>query len=182
MKAFFLTTSRILDRVSFVALVLAAAGLVLMTCVVAYAIFGRYVLNSTPSWAEAASIMLMAWFIFLGAAVGVRERTHLGFDVLLYVLPPSGKSVLRAISDVVVFAFGSGMVVFGMALVDLTWTNVAPTLGVSGAFSYFPLVAGGLLISLFALERFFARLAGLPVDDDLPELQPEADLVRQEPR
>jgi TRAP-type C4-dicarboxylate transport system permease small subunit len=182
MKAFFLTTSRILDRVGFVALVLAAAGLVLMTCVVAYAVFGRYVLNSTPSWAEAASIMLMGWFIFLGAAVGVRERTHLGFDVLLYVLPPSGKSVLRAISDVVVFAFGSGMVVFGLSLVDLTWTNVAPTLGVSGAFSYFPLVAGGLLISLFALERFCARLAGLPVDDDLPELQPEAHLAPREPR
>jgi TRAP-type C4-dicarboxylate transport system permease small subunit len=182
MKPFFLTTSRILDRIGFVALIIAAAGLVLMTCVVAYAVFGRYVLNRTPSWAEAASIMLMAWFIFLGAAVGVRERTHLGFDVLLYVLPPSGKSVLRAISDVVVFGFGVGMVVYGMALVNLTWTNVAPTLGISGGFGYFPLVAGGLLISIFTLERFCARLAGLPVDDDLPDLQPEADLVRQETR
>jgi hypothetical protein len=33
--------------------------------------------------------MLMSWFIFLGAAVGVRENYHLGFDVLLYVLPPA---------------------------------------------------------------------------------------------
>ena len=35
--------------------------------------------------------MLMSWFIFLGAAVGVRENYHLGFDVLLYVLPKGGK-------------------------------------------------------------------------------------------
>lgn len=179
MTAFFERTARFVDVVARVALLLAGAGLVLMTCVVAWAVFGRYVLNKTPSWAEASSIMLMAWFIFLGAAVGVRERTHLGFDVLLYFLPPSGKKVLRAIADVVVFAFGVGMVIFGEQLVELTWTNTAPTLIVSGAFSYFPLVAGGLLICLFTLERFCARLAGLPVDADA-ELPPEVTLTAGE--
>ena len=52
---------------------------------------------------------LSGWFIFLGAAVGVRENYHLGFDVLLYVLPKGSKKVLRTISDIVVLGFAIGL-------------------------------------------------------------------------
>ena len=90
--------------------------------------------------------MLMSWFIFLGAAVGVRENYHLGFDVLLYVLPQGGKRVLRMISDLVVLAFGIGMIWYGSQLVALTWNATLPSLGISGGFDYLPLVAGGVLI------------------------------------
>ena len=40
----------------------------------------------------------------------MRENNHMGFDVLLYVLPPSGKKWLRMISDLVIFVFGIGMI------------------------------------------------------------------------
>ncbi len=88
-----------------------------MTVMVAWQVFCRYVLNDSPSWTEPGAVMLMSWFIFLGAAVGVRENYHLGFDVLLYVLPKSGKKWLRMISDLVAFAFGIGMVWYGCQLV-----------------------------------------------------------------
>src|SRR5690349_8561947 len=112
-----------LTWISRIALALAGGGLVLMTAFVAWQVFGRYVLNQSPSWTEPGSVMLMSWFIFLGAAVGVRTNTHLGFDVLLYVLPPGGKRVLRMISDLVVLAFGVGMVWYGSQLVALTWNS-----------------------------------------------------------
>ena len=69
-----------------------ASGSSLMTAIVAWQVFCRYVLNDSPSWTEPGAIMLMSWFIFLGAAVGVRENYHLGFDVLLYVLPKAARS------------------------------------------------------------------------------------------
>jgi hypothetical protein len=72
-----------------------------MTGMVAWQVFCRYVLNDSPSWTEPGAVMLMSWFIFLGAAVGVRENYHLGFDVLLYVVPKGGKIWLRMISDLV---------------------------------------------------------------------------------
>ena len=75
----------------------------------------------------------MSWFIFLGAAVGVRENYHLGFDVLLYVLPEGSKKILRTISDVVVLAFAIGMVVYGIELMRLQWAERMPALGISGA-------------------------------------------------
>ena len=116
--------------------------------------------------------MLMSWFIFLGAAVGVRENYHLGFDVLLYVLPQGGKTWLRMISDIVVFAFGIGMIWYGGQLVALTWNSTLPSLGISGGWDYVPVVAGGVLSCLFSLERIVLRLAGEPIDDILDELPP----------
>jgi TRAP-type C4-dicarboxylate transport system permease small subunit len=135
-------------------------------------VFGRYVLNRSPSWTEPGSVMLMSWFIFLGAAVGVRENYHLGFDVLLYVLPRGGKKWLRMISDLVVFAFGIGMIWYGGQLVALTWDSVLPSLGISGGWDYLPIVAGGVLVVLFTLERIVLRLAGEPIDDALDEAPP----------
>ncbi|ULJ72399.1 TRAP transporter small permease [Rhizobium gallicum] len=161
-----------LARLSNAALWLAGAGLVLMTAFVAWQVFCRYVLNNSPSWTEPGSVMLMSWFIFLGAAVGIRENNHLGFDVLLYVLPKSGKRVLRMISDVVILAFGAGMIWYGGALMSLTWNTTLPSLGISGAFDYLPLAGGGVLAVIFSLERIVLRLAGEPIDDALDEVLP----------
>ncbi|MCA1444253.1 TRAP transporter small permease [Ensifer sp. IC4062] len=163
---------RALSWVGTFSLWMASIGLVVMTVVVAWQVFCRYVLNDSPSWTEPGAVMLMSWFIFLGAAVGVRENYHLGFDVLLYVVPKGGKKWLRMISDLVALAFGIGMIWYGIQLVGLTWDTVLPSLGISGGWSYLPLVAGGVLISLFALERIVLRLAGEPIDDLLDEMPP----------
>src|SRR5690606_6270526 len=96
--------ARVLTTICNWALYIAGTGLVLMTCIVMWQVFVRFVLNWTNTWTEITAVMLMSWFIFLGAAVGVRENYHLGFDVLLYALPPGGKKYLRSISDLVVLA------------------------------------------------------------------------------
>lgn len=166
MKPLLERLAQVLNKVSLVSLWLSGSCLVAMTIVIAYQVFGRYVLNSTPSWAEAASIMLMSWFIFLGAAVGVREKTHLGFDVLLYILPPAAKATLRMVADLAVFGFGIGMVYFGIQLIQGTWTAIQPTLGIPDGVSYVPVTVGGVLVCLFTLTRMIERLAGLRPDDD----------------
>jgi TRAP-type C4-dicarboxylate transport system permease small subunit len=164
---------RLLGLLSMLALWAAGVGLVAMTGFVAWQVFCRYVLNDSPSWTEPGAVLLMSWFIFLGAAVGVRENFHLGFDVLLYVLPKSGKRVLRMISDIVIFVFGIGMVWYGSQLVALTWNTTLPSLGVTGAHDYFPVVGGGALIVLFAAERIVKRLSGMPIDDVADEMPAE---------
>lgn len=170
----------ILSWMSRIALALAGFGLVLMTAFVAWQVFGRYVLNQSPSWTEPASVMLMSWLVFLAAAVGVRDNTHLGFDILLYVLPQGAKRILRMISDLIVLAFGFGMVWYGSELVGLTWNSVLPALGVSGAFDYLPVVVGGILMMVLALERMALRLAGAPIDADFETAPPPEVAVELE--
>ena len=56
----------------------AGLGLVLMTVIVGWQVFGRYVLNSSPSWSEQAALTLMIWYVFLFlAADPFLKREHL---------------------------------------------------------------------------------------------------------
>ncbi|MEO8240848.1 MAG: TRAP transporter small permease [bacterium] len=144
------------------ALWIAGCGLVLMTAIIAAQVFFRYVLNSSLVWSEPAAVMIMGWFIFFGAAVGIREGYHLSFDVFLYIIPPRAKLVLHSISDLFVGAFGCGMIWFGWELAAKTAGNQLPSLGISGAFDFAPLVGGGVLIVIFCIERIARRAAGLP--------------------
>lgn len=157
------------------ALWIAGIGLVSMTLIVAYQVFMRHVVNSSPPWTEAGSIMIMSWFIFLGAAVGVRENFHMGFDVLLYVLPPSAKPWLRGISDISIFAFAAGMVFYGGELALRGWTVRIPVVGLPQTFTYLPIVIAGFLMCLFSLERLLLRAAGENVDDPIIDATVTAD-------
>lgn len=162
-----LRIGKVLSFLSNASLYLAGAGLVAMSVIVLWQVFVRFVLNWGQAWTELTAILIMSWFIFLGAAVGVRENYHLGFDVLLYVLPKGSKRVLRTISDIVVVSFAVGMIVYGIDLMRLQWDERMPGLGISGAFRYLPLAAGGVLIGIFAIERIVLRWAGVDVDADL---------------
>jgi len=173
-RTFLLRASQVLSYVSRLALYLAGLGLVAMTAIVAWQVYGRYVQGSTPRYAEALAVLLMAWFIFLGAAVGVRERYHLGFDILLYVVPHWVKLILRTVSDIAVLCFGFGMVVYGWQLLQHAWRVPVPTLGVPGGIVYVPILCGGVLVCAFVLERLAQRAAGLNPDEDALE-EPQAE-------
>ena len=162
----------VMTRLNTAALYIAGIGLVIMTIIVGAQVFFRYVMNDSPSWTEPAAVLLMSWFIYLGAAVGVRENNHMGFDVILYVLPPAGKRWLRTISDLAILVFGIGMVFYGIRLFNLTYATVLPSLGISGAIQFIPLIAGGVLVVLFALERLVLRFQGYRIDDVLDDIAP----------
>ncbi|MEJ8472924.1 TRAP transporter small permease [Roseibium algae] len=156
------TVARALSHVARLALWLASAGLILMTVFISAQVFMRYVMNDSIVWSEPAAVILMGWFIFLGAAVGIREGYHLSFDVLLYFISDTAKHWLYSVSDLIVGGFGFGMFYYGAELMFSSWDVVLPSLGISGAFDFLPLVAGGVLIVLFSAERLARRAAGMP--------------------
>jgi len=159
--------AKVFSAVSNAALYIAGAGLVIMSVIVLWQVILRFFLNWNNSWTELTAILIMSWFIFLGAAVGVRENYHLGFDVLLYVLPKGSKKILRTISDVMVICFAIGMIYYGWQLMVLQWDERMPALGISGAYRYLPLAVGGVLILLFSAERIALRWSGVDVDQDV---------------
>ncbi|MCW2305934.1 TRAP transporter small permease [Rhodobium gokarnense] len=161
MTTFFLILTRVMAILARIALALSGIGLVLMTAFIAWQVFGRFVLNDTPTWTESVSVLIMGWFIFLGAAVGIREGYHLSFDVFLYLLPDRVKKVLHTVSDLVVVAFGCGMIGYGVQLADATWPTTIPNVGWSGGTAFLALISGGVLLVLFSLERLARRAAGL---------------------
>jgi TRAP-type C4-dicarboxylate transport system permease small subunit len=147
-------------RISLVALLAAGAGLVAMTVIVAWTVFGRYILNATPTWGEPVSLFLMLWFILLGGAVGVRELDHMGFDVGLHYAQGKWKSALIVTNEVLVTLFALSMMWFGTELAAKVWSDRLPMIGISKGWDYVPIVAGGSLVALFSIEKLLLFFTG----------------------
>ncbi len=161
MKTLMHKVARVMAIIARIALFISGGGLVLMTAFIAWQVFGRFVLNDTPTWTESYSVLIMGWFIFLGAAVGIREGYHLSFDVFVYLLPARIKNYFHTLSDLVVVAFGCGMVAFGYQLAEATWATTIPNIGLPGGAAFVAVTCGGALMVIFALERIARRFAGL---------------------
>lgn len=158
--------SRITTSLADFLVKLSAFGLVLMTAIVGWQVFGRFVLNSTPSWSEEAALTLMIWYVSLAAAAGVRQGFHIRIEALEDAVSPRVRKGLRVASNLVVAACGAAMVIWGSELVLLTWDHVIPSLGISRGFAYLGLPLSGLLTSLFAIEGALEVLFPKPLKDE----------------
>lgn len=137
-----------------------AMGLIVMTAVIGWQVFGRFVLNDSPSWAEQAALVLMIWYVFFAAAAGVREGFHIRILAVQSALPPAGRRALRLVSHVVVGLSGIALLVWGGELVARTWSHVIPTLGLPRGVAYLPLPLSGALMAFFAVELILEDSAG----------------------
>lgn len=165
MAALLKTISPLAAWLSRLSLIVAGAGLITMTVLVFWSIFGRYVLNDTPTWTEPAVLLLMSWFILLGSATGVRERSHIGFEIGLAASPPPLRFVLKLITEVLLVGFGIAMLAYGTQLAAGTWTAIMPMIGISQGWDYVPVAIGGALIAFFSAERLLMVMTG--VDETL---------------
>lgn len=154
MRNFMLAIRPALGAVSRISLWLSGIGLVAMTVIVGWQVFARYILNDSPSWSEPLSLHLMSWFIMLGAAVGVRESVHLGLDIVRYAMPPAVQKGMDLVSLGLIVLFGAGMTYYSAILSAGTWSATIPVLGWPGGVDFFPMIVGGAMIAVFALERF----------------------------
>jgi TRAP-type C4-dicarboxylate transport system permease small subunit len=158
--------SRITNVMTDLLVKASAFGLVLMTAIVGWQVFGRYVLNSTPSWSEEAALTLMIWFVSLAAAAGVRQGFHIRIVALEDAVAPGVRKVMQFASNAIVGGCGIAMLIWGGELVMLTWSHVIPSLGISRGLAYLGLPISGALMALFALERILEVLAKPVVKDN----------------
>ena len=126
---------------------LGSVGLVLMAIIVGWQVFGRFVLQSSPSWTEQASLVLMIWYVMFVTAAGVYEEFHIRITLLEERL-------------------GDVLCIFGAQLCWAVRGNVIASLGISRSVAYFPMPVSGLLMALFALPRVFTGLPFEPDEED----------------
>lgn len=149
MKAF----SRALDLLSVLTIGIAGAALVGLIAMMGWLVFGRYVLNDTPTWVERGATLAILAIAMPVAAVGVRERFHLSVLGLRESLPATWQRWIAVACDALVGLFGLGMAVWSWELVEMVAAFRIPLLGISQGWTYVPMVVGGALITLYAIEQ-----------------------------
>lgn len=149
---------RILDAVVYVCRVITGCLLVFLIASFGWLVFGRYVLNNTPTWVEQSSLLIVAYISFLGAAIGARQGTHLSIDFIREAMPPLPRAILRVASELIMLAFGAFMAWQGWVLVSTNLQREIPLLGVSESWRAVPILICGVLLIAFCGVALVKRL------------------------
>ncbi|MEI7786932.1 MAG: TRAP transporter small permease [Betaproteobacteria bacterium] len=145
-------------------LMLAVALLVVLILCVQWQVFGRYVLNDTPTWAENLALLLVLFVTAFGVAVGVRDAGHIGLESLVVLLPAQWQRRIEFLIHGLVGLFGVLMVQGGWLWASAKWGEKKPMLPVPDGIDYVPIIIAGALIVLFSFEHLVALARGQEVE------------------
>jgi len=146
-----------LARLKRVCVFVGALALVVLVATFGWLVFGRYVLNQTPTWVEQLALLLICYITFLGAAVGIHEQSHLGVTILRDALPPKGKQFLLLANDLILAVFGGVMLASCLELFQFGWSTLLPMLNVPESIRTASAVLCGGLMVIFSGMRFVIR-------------------------
>lgn len=150
--------------ISKISLVLAVLGLIAVILCVQWQVIGRYVMNDTPTWAEALAMLIVLFVTAFGLAVGVRDAGHIGLESLVVLLPEPWQRKIELLIHFLVGVFGFLMTQGGWLWAHAKWGEKKPMLPVPDGIDYVPLVIAGSLIVLFSIEHIVALLRGTEVE------------------
>ena len=155
---------RMMDALYSGCVVVAGTALVLISAVIPWAVFTRYVLNSAASWPEPTAVLLTIVLTFIGAAACYRRRLHMNVSFLVTLLPPRLRIATELVAELLVAVMALFMMVYGTKLVEATWYNsIADFPSLSVGVTYLPIPIGGAFLLLFVIERV---VFGMPPDPD----------------
>jgi len=115
------------------------------------------------TWVEEVGEMMLAWLTLVGAAIGVRERSHFTLHVLTHNWSPRAQSLVERIHHVLIAAIGAIAAWYGVKLCLLNSTLVTPGLEINLAMLYASVVAGGVLLVIYAISMI---VSPPPIDPD----------------
>lgn len=168
MDAFIQRSFRLLE--ALIALALAAMVVMVFGNVVL-----RYAFNSGITVSEELSRWCFVWLTFLGAIVGLRERAHLGTDVLVSRLGPLGQRVCLGLGQALMLAVS---LMFTRGAWQQTRINLdveAPVTGAPMAVVYAAGLVFGIAASLLLAADLWRTLSGRVRADELLMVQETED-------
>jgi TRAP-type transport system small permease protein len=156
--------TRLCAMLSKLSLQIAVAGLIVVIYCVLAQVFGRYVMNNTPTWAEQTALLVILYVALLGTAVGVRDAGHIGLDSFLVLAPAKLRERIELLIHVLMIIFGGIMAYFGTKLAIGQWDIPIEALGLPDGTRYIPLALCGAMMVLFSIEHIIAIFKGIEVE------------------
>jgi TRAP-type C4-dicarboxylate transport system permease small subunit len=143
-----------MDALYWLCVWVAGTALVLISAVIPWAVYTRYVLNQAASWPEPTAVLLMIVLTFFGAAACYRAGLHMRMAFFVSLLPQRLQYASNILVELMMGLITLFMVYWGFKLVAATWQNsIADFPGLSVGVTYLPIPLGGAILLLFIIER-----------------------------
>jgi TRAP-type C4-dicarboxylate transport system permease small subunit len=153
---------RAMDYLYLACVAVGCTALVLISAIIPWAVFTRYVLNSAASWPEPLAVLLTIVVTFIGAAAGYRLNLHMNVGYFADKLPSPFRKLIELVVQLLMASIAIFMIAWGYRLVEVTWHNTIPDFPfLSVGVTYLPIPIGGVCLLLFIAERI---LLGVPPD------------------
>ncbi|KPJ76053.1 MAG: hypothetical protein AMJ54_13045 [Deltaproteobacteria bacterium SG8_13] len=141
-----------------ICVIISGTSLAIMSTIISWGVFTRYVLGSGSFWPEPISIFLAIQMTFYGAAACYRAGTHIRLRMFTDMLPPELQRWQTRFVDLLMAGICLFMVAYGASLVKTTYFQAYPEfqyIRVGVAYSAIPIA--GLITLLFLFEKVFIK-------------------------
>ena len=136
-----------MDALYLACVIIAGVSLVLISAVIPWAVYTRYVVNRAASWPEPMAVLLTIVLTFFGAAACYRLGSHMNVTLLVDKLPRAWRRVTDLIVELLMATMALFMLVKGVGLVEATWSNsIADFPFLSVGVTYMPIPVGGVCL------------------------------------
>ena len=149
--------ARSMEWLYIACILLSGTALVVITLIIPFGVFMRYVMNSPQSWPEPAAVVMMVMFSFIGGAAVYRANVHVAVEALLNAVSTAQKRWMLMGVDACLAAMSLFMAIYGTQLCRTTWNqSMAEFPGLPAGAVYLPIPIAGVFTLLFLIERVWA--------------------------
>jgi len=122
-----------------------------MVIIVSVQVVTRKLFNFVFFWSEEVTLLLLAWFAFMGIAIGVREHLHLAMDVLESFASEKALKMLDKLIEVFTLIFGIYLIIYGWQFTALMGESTLPATKLPNSALYVVMPLTGVMICAYSI-------------------------------
>lgn len=127
----------------------------------------RYAFNSGIAISEEMSRWLFIWITFMGAAVAVQQRTHMGTDLFVRLLPRRLRCCCLGLGQLLMIYVCSLLLQGSWEQMIINWDTSSAAMEISTAWFYGAGALFALLAGLTLLLQFLRLVTGKATQEEL---------------
>lgn len=137
-----------------------AALIALLVIFLSLAVVSRYLFDIGLVWSDEAARLMFVWIVFIGFAIGVRHRAHIGVEWFVDLLPRGLRRAVTLLQDVALLVFSIFFFWQSIVTVRFSFIQMLPGLEISIAWLYMAVAVAGMLMILYSAANLWDSLRG----------------------
>ena len=132
----------------------------LLVVFLSLAVVSRYLFDVGLAWSDEAARLMFVWIVFIGFAIGVRHRAHIGVEWFVDLLPQGARRVITVIQDITLLVFSLYFFWESIVTVRFAFMQTLPALEITSAWLYMAVVVAAVLMIIYTAANLWDTLRG----------------------